>query len=340
NAYGSANLAVIASYFSVGVVSQVMATPVVYYLIELGASSGVTTVYTALVYLPWSFKASRPAAIAVFYGFLSDCCPIGGYRRKPYFVIGWALHITCNLALALMGEPGAEAVVVLSFLSACGYLLSDVMTDTIVVERTKLESAARRGSLQATGYIARYFGTALGAVGGTVLYNKDSWGWGLSIAQLFAIAALTPLVCVVPGLPYFVEERVGSTKGVLQKHCNEIWMLVQKRAVWEPMIFIYLYNALMLPNAAWSNFLVEGLGFSDFYLGVVTIAGAVFAWLGLVAYKAYFLQTNWRTLYIVVTAFVAVLSVAQLALVLGWSTALGIPNLLFATGDDAAIDFI
>ena len=31
------------------------------------------------------------------------------------------------------------------------------------------------GNIQASGYIARYFGSAVGAVGGAVLYNKDSW---------------------------------------------------------------------------------------------------------------------------------------------------------------------
>lgn len=46
------------------------------------------------------------------------------------------------------------------------------------------------------------------------------------------------------------------------------------------MIFIYIYDALMVPNAAWSNFLIDGLDFSDWMLGLVTIAGATFAWLG------------------------------------------------------------
>jgi hypothetical protein len=46
------------------------------------------------------------------------------------------------------------------------------------------------------------------------------------------------------------------------------------------MIFIYIYDALMVPNAAWSNFLIDGLDFSDWMIGLVTIAGATFAWLG------------------------------------------------------------
>lgn len=71
----------------------------------------------------------------VGYGFLSDCVPIRGLKRKPYMLIGWAIHIVSNAILAIMGTPGQVWTVMLSFLSACGYLLSDVMTDTIVVEK-------------------------------------------------------------------------------------------------------------------------------------------------------------------------------------------------------------
>ncbi|CAN0322390.1 unnamed protein product, partial [Phaeothamnion confervicola] len=31
--------------------------------------------------------------LQVFYGLLSDCVPILGYRRKPYLIMGWFTHI-------------------------------------------------------------------------------------------------------------------------------------------------------------------------------------------------------------------------------------------------------
>lgn len=89
------------------------------------------------------FSIGQPALLTIQththtqapYGFLSDCVPIRGLKRKPYMLIGWGIHILSNSALAIMGTPGEDAVVILSFLSACGYLLSDVMTDAIVVEK-------------------------------------------------------------------------------------------------------------------------------------------------------------------------------------------------------------
>lgn len=46
-----------------------------------------------LMTVPWSFK--------LVYGFISDVCPIGGLRRKPYLVAGYFTSSVCYLALAL-----------------------------------------------------------------------------------------------------------------------------------------------------------------------------------------------------------------------------------------------
>lgn len=57
NIYSLASLAIVMSYFSVGVALELLYTPVAYYLIDdLGAESGVYTVWVILVTLPWSFK--------------------------------------------------------------------------------------------------------------------------------------------------------------------------------------------------------------------------------------------------------------------------------------------
>lgn len=57
NIYGVPSMAILMSYFSVGVALELLATPVAYYLIyDLGEDSSVYTVWYILVYLPWSFK--------------------------------------------------------------------------------------------------------------------------------------------------------------------------------------------------------------------------------------------------------------------------------------------
>lgn len=57
NIYRIQSLAILMSYFSVGIALELLSTPVAYYLIDdLGAESGVYTVWVILITLPWSFK--------------------------------------------------------------------------------------------------------------------------------------------------------------------------------------------------------------------------------------------------------------------------------------------
>ena len=87
----------------------------------------------------------------------------------------------------------------------------------------------------------------------------------------------------------------------------------------------------------WTNYLVEGLGFSNFELGVITIASCVFSWLALYIYKAFFFDVNWQYIYYFTTLINVILSVLQLLLVFGETG--DIPKLVFATGDYAFISF-
>jgi hypothetical protein len=106
------------------------------------------------------------------------------------------------------------------------------------------------------------------------------------------------------------------------------------------MIFIYIYNVMQIPNAAWSNFLMEGLGFNNFQLGILTISSAVMTWVGLVAYKSFFFKTNWRVIYVVATFLCALFSVLQILLVYGINRSIGIPDLAFSLGDNTFATFV
>ncbi|CAM9283757.1 unnamed protein product, partial [Discosporangium mesarthrocarpum] len=216
-------------------------------------------------------------------------------------------------------------------------------------KRTKLEAPEHQGSMQATGYIARYFGAMVGATVGAVTFNKNEWGWGLEISELFWLNALTPLVTILPFLPYLHEERQlpGQQEAgisTLRGKVASVWGLVQKRAVWRPMTFVYLYNALMVPNGAWTNYLVESLEFSNFELGVVSIVAqasepfAVFSWLGLIIYKTWMSEMNWRSIYVITSFAGCAFTLMQLMLLFGVNRELGLPDIAFAIGDEAAID--
>lgn len=72
-------------------------TPV-FFSALLGAEAGSQNVVNIMAQLPWSFK--------LIFGFISDNFPLCGMRRKPYFIMGWAVYALVNLYVAANPEPG------------------------------------------------------------------------------------------------------------------------------------------------------------------------------------------------------------------------------------------
>jgi hypothetical protein len=72
---------IIANYFSVGLMvggSTSLLYPVL--VVRAGATSSLMAASIATVMVFWSYK--------ILFGFLSDCFPVFGYKRKPYITIG------------------------------------------------------------------------------------------------------------------------------------------------------------------------------------------------------------------------------------------------------------
>ena len=41
----------------------------------------------------------------------------------------------------------------------------------------------------------------------------------------------------------------------IQSQLNEIWLTVQLKSVWRPMLFVYTFNLFQVPNVAWQSYL-------------------------------------------------------------------------------------
>lgn len=330
NPFSLENAGITLSYFDVGIAIYFLAAPLTYYLIEVqNISSTSYSAYVTLVSLPWCLK--------FVFGMISDGNPIYGYRRKSWLLLGWLAFAGFSFFLASLGTPDLTYTAIFMFLMTVSYLQADVCTDCLSVERARYENEIHKGSLQTAGYTVRAFGCLLGAILGTLLYNTSTWGWGLTIAQLFALNALIPLFGVVPSAWWLHELSSKIPAPNLMQQFESIWKTLQLRAVWYPMIFIYTYGVFQIPNSAWTNFLVIGLGFTDFDLGILTICSASIFWLGMILFRALFFETSWRNIYIGTTLISALFSVGQVLLILRINVAWGIPDLYFALGDTAIV---
>lgn len=80
------------------------------------------------------------------------------------------------------------------------------------------------------------------------------------------------------------------------------------------------------------------LGFSSNQLNTLLIVAYVLLYLGILAYKYYFIKWSWRAVYIWTTLLNGFFSALQILLIQGIT--FGIPPFWFALGDDAFADFI
>ena len=333
NPFLMGNACIMVSYFNVGIVWYFLATPVSYYLITtLSVSSTQFAAYNGLISIPWSLK--------FVFGMISDGVPILRYRRKSWFIIGWLGFVAVNLWLAFTGPPGIDMTIGMMFFMSILYLMSDVCTDCLVVDRARYESDDIKGSLQTSGYTIRAFGSVIGALLGALLYNTATWGWGLTINQCFLLSALIPLITIVPVIPALEELTSSLVVPNFTQQFACLWDVMQLRAMYQPMTFIFIYGIFQIPNGAWTNFLIDGLGFTDFEYGMLTVVGTVLTWIGMVIYKEFFFETSWRNIYIYTTIIVAFFSLLQIILILRLNVAVGIPDFWFALGDTAATMFV
>lgn len=346
------NIAVPACYLLVGLLQGLSGPFTNVYPLDLNASEAQQATISSLKSLPSTFKLA--------FGFLSDNVPLCGYRRKSYMLVGWATTSVSMLLLlffsdlskeAAAGEGGDDAagryqrqmqsassgtppsIPFLSFsllLFGTGFWFADVMGDSIVAEKAKLEPAASRGHLQSTCYACRFFGLMVAAPLSTVIYS--SYGPRAVVVLMAGLpASIVPLV-------YLLKETKNAPVASTKEQCGEIWNVVCSRAVWQPMGFVYLYNVLQVGNAAWKQYLKTVLGFTSNQLNALLIAAYVLLWMGIMAYKKFFITWSWRTVYVSTTLLNGVFSALQILLIKGIT--FGLSPFWFALGDDAFADFI
>ena len=327
--YNFANFAIFMAYFVVGIVSRSHQTPVAYYLIyDLDCSSTEYSAYNTLHRLPWSIKP--------IFGMLSDGIPILGYRRKPWLLIGWITFSMINIYLASLGEPGVNETIFGVMLFTCSMALADVCCDTLCVERAQFEADDKKGSFQNIGFIFRGFGRIVGSILGAFLFENGTT-WSFTISQIFILQAVIPIVLMSICIWQFIEISYHNFVPSFSEQVSEVWRVLQLRAVWHPMIFIYTFNVLQIPNGAWNNFLVYSKGFDDEELGYLTITAAVVGMIAYWSFKQIFFDSNWRYIYLGTSLISFFFSSLQIILILGLNKKMGLPDLAFAIGDEAII---
>ena len=218
------NIAILLCYFLVGLLQGLSGSLLNVYPMDIGASEGQQVTLRALLGLPASFK--------LLFGFLSDTTPLFGYRRKSYMCVGWSLaslsmfFLVFRIGLRPLKDSEPPSIPFLSLmylLFSSGFWFADVMADSMVAEKARLEPPSSRGLLQSECYSARFFALLLGAPSGSALYSR--FGPGVVVLLM----AISPAVVIALPLVWLKEPFAPAPSP--RRQCKEIWATVCKRGV-------------------------------------------------------------------------------------------------------------
>ncbi|KAG9409602.1 hypothetical protein AC1031_019863 [Aphanomyces cochlioides] len=231
--------------------------------------------YAVIVGFGWYLK--------VFFGVISDCFPLMGYRRKSYMILGWAITFVCMVVMAAIpfGDPycrdtslcqipqdnltsdelqrafnfnapsRGSPFIVLTLLLSFGYVMTVCASDALVLQYARREPIEIRGRTQCMVYGVREFAGAFAVVLVGVFLNGPSYQGSFS----FEIKpnAMYGILCVPSGLALFnsifLINEARSDNVPPRIYFQGLWELVQKRVTWQLCLFLMVINLFSNFNA-------------------------------------------------------------------------------------------
>ena len=285
-------------------------------------------VLSVIAQIPWQLK--------LFYAFLSDSTPINGQRRKPYMIIGVIIFtISWILLGSIRPAPSIGWTSVLLFSGCFGMIMTDVMADTLVVEKVALEQGKQIGSIQTLVWTLRFAGSFFGQLAGGWLMQYAK----LSEQNIFLLQGFTQICTVFPLLILLEDQIIDNVQDV-KKQLEDIWITIQDYRVNFLIFFMFIVGSMPNAGSAFTNFLLGPLKFTDeqyMYIGTVGIlcsAGGI--WI----YRQFFRKTNLRVFVFVIMFISAILQLIPLILVSRVNLKWGISDFWFSIGDEVVVEFV
>nr|CCA18223.1 folateBiopterin Transporter (FBT) family putative [Albugo laibachii Nc14] len=332
--WGLDSVAIPVTYICTGLLFSVPNTSIEYFSRKMGASDSQLATINVVRALPWTIK--------VVFGILPDLLPISGMRFKPYMVLGYLISSFFYYVLSSY-EESALSVELFTFLLAgamVGIVMVDVMGDALVASRVLNNQETYTGDSQSTAYLCRYLSEMVGFWWGAIMFSDTSlWSVHLSTSRIFAFLAVLPFLLAFPFLYTLVEPKVVGVSP-FKDQMMQIWAVLQTGACWSVIRYIVLFNACMVHNSAWGNYLKVAYRFSAFQYGAMTAMGATVTFIAIYIHRqclAHRVGTTLRALYVTSSIIFSVFSLCNVLLVFGWNEILHIPPFWFAMGDHIAM---
>ncbi|MDK2409090.1 folate/biopterin family MFS transporter [Aphanizomenon sp. PH219] len=277
--------------------------------------------------IPWMIKP--------LYGFISDSLPIFGYHRKPYIVMSGFLGCAAWGCLGTVAHTSTTATIMI-VLSSVSVAISDVIVDSIVVERARNESEAKIGSLQSLCWGSSAIGALCTAYLSGLLLEY------FTTRIVFLITALFPLI--ISSVAWLITEKPinkdhkksNNTKDQLLK----IRQAITQKTIWLPTLFIFIWHATPKTESAFFYFTTNELHFQPEFLGRIRLVTSFASLIGVWAFQRYFKHIPFRTMITAGIFLSTALGMTNLLLVTHTNRMLGIDDHWFSLGDSLIITVI
>jgi folate/biopterin transporter len=290
---------------------------------ELGLGPAEVSALMGIAALPWMVKP--------LFGFISDGLPILGYRRRPYLILSGLLGVFSWIALATVVHSAWAAMLAIA-LSSLSVAFSDVIVDSLVVERARQESVGDAGSLQSLCWGASAVGGILTA------YFSGSLLQHFTTRTVFAITASFPLIVSIVAWLISESRLTERTDWAIVRHqLQQLRQAVSQKAIWLPTAFLFLWQATPTAESAFFFFTTNELGFEPEFLGRVRLVTSLAALTGIWLFQRYLKTVPFRVIFGWSTVISAILGLTTLLLVTHANRTLGISDRWFSLGDSLVL---
>ncbi|KAL1543261.1 folate-biopterin transporter 1, chloroplastic-like [Salvia divinorum] len=325
------NIAVAMVYFVQGVLGLSRIAVNFYLKDDLHLDPAETAIISGVSSLPWLVKP--------LYGFISDSVPLFGYRRRSYLVLSGLLGaLSWSLMATFVASKYGVAFCIL--LGSLSVAFSDVVVDSMVVERARGESQSMSGSLQSLCWGSSAFGSIVSS------YFSGSLVGTYGVRFVFGLTALLPLITSAVAVLVKEQPVYGSMSGhnissdtntgfiaSSKSSIMQLWSAVKQPNVLLPTLFIFLWQATPHSESAMFYFTTNKLGFTPEFLGRVKLVTSVASLLGVGLYNGYLKTVRLRKIFLATTVVGSTLGLTQVVLVTGLNRRFGISDEWFSIGD-------
>jgi folate/biopterin transporter len=312
-------LAILLVYFVQGILGLARLATSFFLKDELGLTPAEVAAMMGIISLPWVIKP--------LFGFLSDSLPIFGYRRRSYLLLSSLLGCGSWLVMGLWVHSAITATLVIT-LCSLAIAVSDVIVDSIVVERIRGESQGDAGSLQSLCWAT----TALGGL--VTAYLSGFLLEHLSIRTIFLITASFPLLVLITAT-LIQDTKVALPKnfGAARSQLKQVKQAITQQQIWLPALFVFLWQATPSSDSAFFFFTTNELGFRPEFLGRVRLVTSIAALVGVWVFQRFLKTIPLRRIFLWSTLISVGLGLTTLLLVTHANRSLGIDDQWFSLGD-------